>query len=92
MKINNISIIGIIAGILIAIIVLDLNLFALTPFMNIILKIIIIVGIFLLIRSRCCCKDEDSKIYADLNVLKESTVRIEKKLDKIDDVLEKVSE
>ncbi len=94
MKINTNTIV-MIAAIVLAIIVLNMPV-GLTPFLNTTLKVILIIGIYLLFRTGCCSKDGDSKICSDVDSritgLKESLDRIEKKVDKIDGILEKVSE
>jgi hypothetical protein len=84
-----------IVAIVLAIIVLSTPV-GLAPLLNITLKVILIISVYLLIRSGFYYRDEDSKIYPVLDSritgLKESLDRIEKKVDKIDGILEKVSE
>ncbi len=84
-----------IAAIVIAIIVLGTPV-GLGPVLNITLRVILIIVIYLLIRTGCGYRGEDPKIYSNLDSriteLKESVDRIEKKVDKIDGILEKVSE
>ena len=93
MKINT-SIIATIATIILAIIILSMPI-GLTPLLNITLRVILIIVIYLLIRAGSE-HGSDSKIYSDLDSritgLKESLDRMEKKIDKIDEILEKVSE
>ncbi len=66
MKTKSKGIIALIAAIALAIIVLSMPI-GLTPFLNITLKVILIIGIYLLIRAGCCYKNEDSKICSDID-------------------------
>ncbi len=93
MKMNT-SIIATIATIILAIIILSMPI-GLSPLLNITLRVILIIAVYLLIRAGSEHRG-DSRIYSDLDPritgLKESLDRIEKKIDKIDEILEKVSD
>ncbi len=96
MKISNNSwIIIVIAAFVLAILVSDRFGIDLRHLFNFAIPIAVIG--FLLISAKCCVvKMQESKTSIDLNskitLLKESMDRVEKKLDKIDGILEKVSE
>ncbi|VVB95995.1 Uncharacterised protein [uncultured archaeon] len=95
MKINKIWIISLIAAIIILIAVFSLIGISIVPFMVLFFKYLIplaVVG-YLIIAARCCLvKMQDSKTSVDIIAMKESIERIEKKVNKIENILEKVSE
>ena len=91
MKINDPRIPIVIAAFVLAIIVLDHFGFNIEAILRAAIPIALIL--YLLIAARCCIiKMHEPKVSVDIGVLKESMDRIERKLDKIENILEKVSE
>lgn len=95
MKINDIWIPVLVAILVFAIIVSNRLGIEIMPLLS--YAILILLAVYLLIAARCCLiKAQDSKTSGDIDakitMLNESLGRVEKKVDKIEKILEKVSE